>query len=85
MRCFGYGFLIRLAFSLLGQRLNFLKIIKSRSIFEGILRFAVMCGLFSFNFNITRYLLDKYNPENLGLDGKVFIGGLMSSLALFLA
>ncbi len=61
LKCFGYGFLIRFAFSMIGSKFRITKVLstgKGGSLIA-ILRFAFMSGLFSLNFTFTRYLLEK--------------------------
>ena len=87
LKCFGVGFLIRFAFSMIGSRFQITKVLstgKGGSL-ELILRFALMSGLFSLNFTLSRYLLEKFDILKANLDAHVFLGALASSLALFLA
>ena len=86
LRVAGYGFLIRLCFSLIGARLNVLKILTWKNgILKGILKFALMCGLFSFNYKFTHFILEKSDVLKHSKDRRVFVAALMSSTALFLA
>jgi hypothetical protein len=86
LRCFGYGFLLRFAFSMLAGKFRITRVLswgKGGSL-KGILRFALMAGLFSFAFKFSRYLLDKLDILKGDTDNQVFIGALFSSLTLFL-
>ena len=51
---------------------------------KGILKFALMSGMFSFLYKFTRYLFDRFEVMEGKHDTRVFISALISSFALFL-
>lgn len=72
---------MKLLFNLFTNKLNLVKVLKN---FPQFTRFGLMCGLFSFLFKFTRYLIRKFKIS-ISLDKEVFIAAAMSSLSLFLA
>ena len=84
LRCFGWGALIRFVFSMLANKFRILQVLswgKGGSL-KGILRFALMSGLFSFIFKFSRFVMHKQKLLQGKLDTKVFISALLSSLTL---
>eukprot|EP00347_Sterkiella_histriomuscorum_P017533 403348975 len=81
LKCFGVGAGLKFAVNFVSNKMNIAKTLKTSN---AILRFGLMCGLFSFFFKFTRYLIRKLKI-NISQDQEVLAAAMMSSLALFMA
>ena len=77
---------MRFSFSLLAGKFRIMQVLSwgKKGSLKGILKFALMSGMFSFLYKFSRYLFDKFEVLEGKKDTRVFISALMSSLALFL-
>ena len=67
LKCFSYGFLLRFTLSVLSNKLNLNKVLQLSNL-KGILKFAIMSGMLSFLYKITRHLLDRFKIMEGNLD-----------------
>lgn len=81
LKCLLGGVLIKIVIGLLGNRLDLNKVLKNH---KNIQKFGLMCCLFSFLYNITRFIIRKYRI-NISQDREVFLASIISSLSLFIA